>query len=63
MQHDIFLAGNHMATGLLREKTTTKSSLTTFFVFTGVDNKERGKALDTEQRRRISWEEKHENWR
>ena len=33
-----------------------------FDVYTHVDNRERERASDWKQRRRISWEEKHENF-
>ena len=36
--------------------------LLNFNVYTDADNKERARARDKKQRRRLSWEEKHENY-
>ena len=68
MQLDIFLAGNRMATRSFRErekkkKTASKSSLlqSYFDFYIHVDNRERSRASDQKQRRRISSEENHKN--
>ena len=66
MQLDIFLAGNRMATRSFREKkkkTASKSSLlqSYFDFYIHVDNRERSRASDQKQRRRISLEENHKN--
>ena len=56
-----------MATRTLREKKHQQSRvfsdvISVFYVYTYVDNREKASASDLRQRRRISWEEKHENF-
>ena len=66
IQHGVFWRKIAWPPGLFRGRKTTKSQVRlNFKVFTDVVNRdrERAKALDRKQRRRISWEEKFENWR
>ena len=56
-----------MATRTLREKKHQQSRvfshvISVFYVYTYVDNREKASASGLKQRRRISWEEKHENF-
>ena len=59
------LVGNRMAARTFRKKKQQQSRVffdVIFDVYTHVDNRERERASDWKQRRRISWEEKHENF-
>ena len=59
------LVGNRMAARTFRKKKQQQSRVffdVIFDVYTHVDNRERARASDWKQRRRISWEEKHENF-
>ena len=65
-QHRVFWRKIAWPPGLFREREKKKSQVRlNFKVFTDVVNRdrERAKALDRKQRRRISLEEKLENWR
>ena len=53
--------GNNVTVSVPSAPQAYQCEITQSNVFTGVNNRERGKALDTEQKRRISSEEKHEN--
>ena len=68
----LFSVVNHMATGTLRERQREKNNNNNkkaesfvrlnFNVYINVDNQERAKARNTQQRRPISLEEKHQNF-
>ena len=66
MQLEVLVQGNRMAAGLL-EREKKQQQIRVFFdvifdVYTHVDNRERARASDWKQRRKISLEEKHENF-
>ena len=66
MQLEVLVQGNRMAAGLL-EREKKQQQIRVFFdvifdVYIHVDNRERAKASDWKQRRKISLEEKHENF-
>ena len=62
----MFLAGNSLAVRSFREKKQQQQSRVffdvIFYVYPHVDSRERARASDSKQRRRISLKEKHENF-
>ena len=66
MQLEVLVQGNRMAAGPL-EREKKQQQIRVFFdvifdVYIHVDNRERARASDWKQRRKISLEEKHENF-
>ena len=61
----MFLAGNSLAARSFREKKKQQIRVffdVIFYVYPYVDSRERARASDSKQRRRISLKEKHENF-
>jgi len=59
-KHPRVLAVNRIATRTSREKKNNNKAESLVYIY--VDNRERARARDTKQRRRISLEQQHENY-